>query len=81
MKQIFQFSKWSLQWRSFTNTQSKLLENDDLNRDRDRKQTPSFSSRTEHCYGGVFTRYSINASVNGDFNRGHKNFLIESLKN
>ena len=30
--------------------------------------------------GRVFTRYPVNASENGDFNRGRKSILIQCLK-
>ena len=38
----------TMQWQSFTVTQSIFLENDEFNRGRDRIQTPAFSSRIEH---------------------------------
>ena len=30
--------------------------------------------------GRIFTRYPVNTSENGDFNRGRKSFLIQCLK-
>ena len=55
----------------------------DFNRGRDRIQTPVvvFSTRTElTIQWRVFTRYPVNASENGDFNRGRKIFSNRTLK-
>ena len=40
-----------------------------------------FSTRTLTLNnGGLFTRYPVNASVNGDLNRGRNIFLTECFK-
>ena len=59
-----------------------MLENRDFNRGCDRIQTPAFSTRTEHSAmaGFSFVTKLVNASENGDFNRGHKNFQTECSK-
>ena len=70
----------TLQWRTFTVTLSTLQEKGDFNGGRGRIQTPAFSTRTEHKHDGrSFTRYPVNASENGDFNRGRKSFLANTM--
>ena len=61
---------------------SMLLEKGDFSGGRDRIQTPVFFQLvldTKHN-GRIFTRYPVNASENGDFNRGGKSIIIQCLK-
>ena len=48
-----------------------------FNGGRGRIQTPAFSTRTEH--GWIFIHYPVNASENGDFNRGRKSFQANTV--
>ena len=62
---------------------STLLEKGDFNGGRDRIQTPVVVFqlvRNTKCNGRIFTRCSVNASENGDFNRGRKSILKQCLK-
>ena len=63
----------------FTITLSTLPEKGDFNRGLDRIQTPvvvffNYNINRTLNNGGLSTRYPVNASVNGDLNRGRKIF-------
>ena len=59
---------------------STLQEKGVFNGGRGRIQTPAFSTRTEIEHNGrIFTRYPVNASENGDFNRGRKSFQAKTM--
>ena len=66
----------------FPVTLSTLLEKGDFNKDSNRIRTPIFfPTRTELTkQWRALTRYPVNASKNGDLNRGCKSFLMEELK-
>ena len=60
-------------------TQSTLVDNDDFNKAKREFKHPLFQLRAL-CNSGFFTRYPVNTSENGDFNRGCESVQVECLK-